>query len=117
MLQALTGFTNAANFRYIEQYKPSKRQWLRDRKSIFLLYARNAQNGVVVEGLYEPVDFTLELNAGRLFQHPLPPIELLHAYGHQVGRHPGDEDFSVLEKQLELTALDLWLSLVERLRS
>ena len=118
MLQALLGFTNDRSLRYVHEYQPSNREWLKSDKSTFPPYARSARNGVVVGGTYEPIDFRVvqptTKSESQLFQQPLPPIELLHSYEYQVNRNPEDDDTTVIEKQLELTSLDSWLSLPSR---
>ena len=110
MLQALLGFTNAQSLRYIDEYKPSNREWLESDKSTFPPYARNARNGVVIGGTYEPIDLRVveptTNSESQLFQQPLPPIELLHSYEYQVNRNPENDDTTIMDKQLELTSLD-----------
>lgn len=118
MLQALLGFTNAQSLRYVDGYKLPNREWLKSGKSTFPPYAHNARNGVVIGGIYEPINFRVVEpttdSGSQLFREPLPPIELLHSYEYQVNDNTKRDDTTIIDKQLELTSLDSWLSLAGR---
>jgi hypothetical protein len=112
MLQAIDQFTDKTSLQYLSEPKAKNLQWIKENKVTWPPYARNAQNGIVVEALYDTVEYSTANS--RLFRHRLPPIELLHSYDDQVNRHPDDNDETIIKKQAELVGLDSWLSLAGR---
>lgn len=73
ILEALLGLTDDVSLQYSSAHQVGTWSWLRDGKSTFPPYARNARGGVVVEGTYEAVPF-------EAFKQELPPIQLFHCY-------------------------------------
>lgn len=92
---------------YSWSHKRDTWNWLQAEKSTFPPYAQNGRGGIVVTGNYQPVTF-------EAFDQKLPPLQLLHCYDYQVDRYPRIDDISILNRQLELMAVDSWLSIVGR---
>jgi hypothetical protein len=90
------------------QYADNHREWLAEGKSTWPPYAINSKNGVVVGGNYQGTNF-------EMFSHPLPAIKLLHNEHHQHKLELEYSTTSIIERQVELTYLDSWLSLCGRL--
>lgn len=107
ILEALLGLTDDLSLQYSPVHQEGTWSWLMEGKTTFPPYARNARGGVIVGGSYEAVSF-------KAFEQKLPPIQLLHCYDYQVSKVPRVDDVSVLGRQLELMAIDSWLSAAGR---
>jgi hypothetical protein len=104
IIEALSRLIEITYGDYSEEHK----KWLVEGKSTWPPYAINAKNGVVVGGKYTGVKFPM-------FSLPLPPIKLFGSALHQHNLEPKYSTRSIVERQMELTYLDSWLSLCGRL--
>ncbi|MCJ1261110.1 hypothetical protein MMC22_000974 [Lobaria immixta] len=110
ILKSLDALIEGSTRRYLDKTHRRCQDWIRAGNSTYPSYALNAKGGVVVSGLYKPVPF-----AG--FPSPLPPIELLHSYDHQVRRgvrHQYQQPSAIVDDLAELMGLDTWLSFCGR---
>lgn len=107
ILEALLGLTDDLSLQYRSVHQEGTWSWLREGKTTFPPYARNARGGVIVDGSYGPVSFDA-------FEQKLPPIQLPNCYDYQVSKIPRVDDISILGRQLELMAIDCWLSAAGR---
>lgn len=106
-LSILEKFTDSTNCGYVDTQGRCQ-AWIDAGNSTYPSYAHNANGGVVISGIYNPVKFTS-------LETQIPAIELLHSYNHQVDRAYFHSTDIVRENLGELMGLDSWLSICGRL--
>lgn len=112
-LQTLSSFTKPTSFQYISKYPDeSLRAFYSNTFSCPPFIPDQLHKNVVIKsGLNDLITFQTSDTEISLFETPIPPLGLLHSYSYQVKRYPGNDDETIIEKQLELAFLDSWLSI------
>ncbi|KEF53582.1 uncharacterized protein A1O9_10557 [Exophiala aquamarina CBS 119918] len=107
MLEVLEYYTDNSTLTYVDAL-PWCEQWLYEGKSTHPSYAINAMGGTIVPTDYHFLNF-------ENYNTPMPAIQLLHSYHHQINPsgYQGTNT-SVIERLTELMALDSWLSFCGR---
>ncbi|KAL8987602.1 MAG: hypothetical protein Q9169_008680, partial [Polycauliona sp. 2 TL-2023] len=106
VLKSLETYTNYNNSQYVVSQNQN-RKWLQQGKLTYPSYAHNAAGGIVVAGTYQPAFF-------NSFTSPLPPLELLTSYEHQVDRNFSSTAQAVIDSTAEIMGFDTWLSISGR---
>jgi hypothetical protein len=114
ILESLLGFSNKEHEPYVRYVKPARsnvyralRRWTRNGHITWPSYAHNARGGVVASVPFSAFKYPE-------FESPMPAIDLVSSYDHQVSRTKQITDRDRDNDMCELMLLDSWLSLAGR---
>ncbi|KAL8898330.1 MAG: hypothetical protein Q9207_006757 [Kuettlingeria erythrocarpa] len=106
LLQSIKDYTNKPALCYVSSHADCE-DWLRRGRTTYPSYAHDANGGVVVAGVYEP----LKIDA---FEATIAPLQLLGSYDSQVDKAYYHSTSVVIASLAELMSLDSWLSICGR---